>query len=265
VRPAPAGEPETEISLHARALVRGILHGTGVNPSAYRMTALARRIPACLRALGAASEDEAIRLVARDPLHRVTALNTLLLGVTEFFRDAEPYAALRRMTLPELLRNRAGLRILSAGCSDGSELYSLGMCAAEHGALARSQLHGIDCRRAAVDAAAAGWYSKDAVRTIPSDFQMRHLRWFGGGYQITQNLRSKTSWQVGDLSSFSAQARFDLIACRNVAIYLAHDAAAELWSKLHSALADGGILFVGKAERPSGSFERIVPCLYRKV
>jgi chemotaxis methyl-accepting protein methylase len=258
-------EGDADVPLQARALVRVILRGTGVNPRGYRMAALARRIPACLRVLGAANESEALRMVARDARQREATLNTLLLGVTEFFRDREPYEALRGGVVQGLLRHRVGLRVLSAGCSDGSELYSLGMCVGEQRAMGSSQFWGIDCRRAAVETAKAGWYAKDSVRGIPAEFHMRYLRPAGGGYHMSEALRGKAHWEVADLWDFSAPRGFDLIACRNLAIYLAQDAAERLWRKLHAALTPGGVLFTGRAERPLGSFERIGPCLFRKV
>jgi chemotaxis methyl-accepting protein methylase len=58
-----------------------------------------------------------------------------------------------------------------------------------------------------------------------------------------------------------------MIFCRNMAMYLKPASADALWTKLESALAPGGVLVLGRAERP-GNIRRLVmiaPCVYRKL
>ena len=59
--------------------------------------------------------------------------------------------------------------------------------------------------------------------------------------------------------------QWDVILCRNMAMYLAPEAAAALWRNLDSLLRPGGILVLGKAERPTGTrLSMIAPCVYRR-
>ena len=70
----------------------------------------------------------------------------------------------------------------------------------------------------------------------------------------------KSHWHLADAFLGLPAGPYDLIACRNVAIYLEHAAAARLWRRLHLALRPAGLLLTGKAERPtSGFLRRAVP------
>ena len=65
-----------------------------------------------------------------------------------------------------------------------------------------------------------------------------------------ESLRRHAHWKVADLCRNIEEGPWDIILWRNMAIYLAPDAAAAIWRGLAAALAPGGVLVVGKAERP---------------
>jgi chemotaxis methyl-accepting protein methylase len=72
-------------------------------------------------------------------------------------------------------------------------------------------------------------------------------------------------WRVQDALTISDYACWDLILCRNMAIYLDPEAIRDLWVRLSRALRPGGILVVGRAERPSGAhLRRLGPCIYAR-
>ena len=54
--------------------------------------------------------------------------------------------------------------------------------------------------------------------------------------------------------------------CRNLAIYLQPEAAGALWRQLEAGMKPGGVLVLGKAERPGADlrFAPVGPCLYRR-
>ncbi len=111
---------------------------------------------ACGRCKSARSEEGRALLENRPDL-LPAAVGSLLIGVTEFFRDPAVFEAVRARVVPELAaRGRGPLRIWSAGCSSGEELYSLAILLAEAGLLAGSFLLGTDCRIEAVRQARSG-------------------------------------------------------------------------------------------------------------
>lgn len=246
-------------------LTAAVLGRAGLDPSAYRPAPLGRRVAACLRALKAGSPEQALAHLHASPhLHEV-ALNTLLIGVSGFFRDPEVFAALRAEAIPALA-TRSRVRVWSIGCSTGEELYSLAMLLAEAGLLDRASLLGTDCREEAVRAARAGEYAEEALAPVPDEFRTRYFDRIRGGWRIGRALRRAALWAVADGAAGESRDSWDVVLCRNLLIYLQPDAADALLVRVAASLAPGGILVLGKAERPPAwlRLRPVGPCLYRQ-
>lgn len=248
-------------------LVAWVLRQGGLDPRVYRARTLARRLAACRRHLGTDTVEVARQSVAQDPRLLATTLNTLLIGVTEFFRDRSVFDQLRHVVLPELLRTRLGLRVYAPGVSGGHELYSLAMLLAECRALERSELTGIDCRPDAIAWARAGIFPEAALSGVPAAWRLRYFQPMWGGWQARPELTRPLRFQVANLFSYLELASWDLILFRNVAIYFEDSHAASAWAILCDQLAPGGFLVAGKAEKPPRHLplERVAPSIYRKA
>lgn len=245
--------------------VREILARAGIDAAAYRPVALARRLPALLRALRVATAADAAAAAAANPAALGRAVDTLVIGVTEFFRDPALFRWLRSDVLPDLLLRRPRPRVWSVGCSSGAELYSVALLLAERGHLAGSDLLGTDCRTSAICAAGEGWFQASDVQNVPEPLLSQYLARERGGYRVVPAIRNAVRWAVADAFLTPAAGPWDAILCRNVAIYLQPAACAVLWRKLADALAAGGLLIVGKAERPPPhAFARRGPCVFEK-
>jgi chemotaxis methyl-accepting protein methylase len=273
--PTPTHSACESFGFEEQSFVEWVFSGAGLDASAYRPESVRRRLPACLRAVRAASVRKARRALEENPALRPIALSTLLIGVTSFFRDPTVFSALASRVLPGLAGRPGDVRAWSAGCSEGLELYSLAIVLAEFGLLARSRLLGTDCRGEAVDHARAGRFAADAVAAVHLDWLDRYfVPGNDGTYRIRDDLRRAAEWRREDLLRGAARndpeaggdgGGFDLILCRNVAIYLRPSAAAPLWRRLYAALRPGGVLVTGKAERPSHTgLQPLAPCLFRK-
>jgi chemotaxis methyl-accepting protein methylase len=270
--PRPGDRPgQNPATPEVESFLRWLLGRAGLSFERYKPEMLVRRLPACLRAVRAASPAHARSLLQHNPALLWTSLGALLIGVTGFFRDESVFESLRRDPLPSLLRNAAGrpLRVWSAGCSDGAELYSAAMLLAEAGALApgRVELLGTDVRPEALERAEAGAFDAAAVKGVPGDLLARYFRHDGGRYYADAALRRAARWRRADLLAAPEPGPWDVVLCRNLAIYLQPDGAAALWSSLASVLRPGGLLVLGKAERPVGVAGLLAegPCVYRRV
>lgn len=254
------------LSVPPDPLIAFVLQQAGLDPAAYRAKAMDRRLSACLRALRVTSSEAAISLLTNRPALTPLALDTLLIGVSEFFRDRAVFDFLRTRGLPELMHGRERLRVLSAGCSDGQELYSVAVLLAEMDCLGRCELVGVDCRPAAVAAARAGRFSGAALAGLDPAILSRYFHREGIGWRVSGELRRKTDWRVENLLSTAESQAWDMILFRNVAIYLDLRKAEGLWARLVAQLTAGGLLVTGRAERPPGrlTLARLAPCLYRK-
>lgn len=234
--------------------------------SAYRSSALARRIPACLRHLRATDAEHASSKISENPLLAAAALNVVLLGVTDFFRDDSVFDCLRRNVLPMLLERHSRPRIWSAACSEGHELYSVAMLVAEAGRLAECDFVGSDCREEAINLAGSGNFPISSLDRINRAWRQKYFTTCGSSAVIDATLRARTMWIVADLLREVQEGPWQMILWRNMAIYLEPTAAEEIWQRLCDKLEPGGFLVGGKADHPPKwlPLRRVGPCIYQK-
>ena len=242
-----------------------VLARAGLDHELYRRRPLDRRTGACLRMLRADSEAGAVARLDARPELLGAALNTLLIGVSGFFRDSAVFETLRTAVIPDFAERPRHLRIWSLGCSLGAELYSVAMLLAEAGLLENSSLVGTDCRSDAVAMARAGIFSNDDVAGIDRRILGEYFERTREGWRIAERLRRHTEWRVGDATREMPAGSWDLVLCRNVVIYLQVEALEKMFREIVSRLSPGGFLVVGKAERPSPSLglTPVGRCVYR--
>jgi chemotaxis protein methyltransferase CheR len=175
---------------------------------------------------------------------------------TSFFRDINPFAAMERMVIPELVKARAASRsmaIWSAACSSGQEPYSLAM-------LIRHQfphLSGWNVRIVASDIsaemlgrAAAGRYTQLEVnRGLPVPLLVKYFRRDGAAWQITDEIRQMIEFRAMNLvQSWGAMPPLDVVFLRNVLIYFDVETKRRILARVRQVLRPDGYLFLGAAE-----------------
>lgn len=254
--------PDPTLTPDEHRLIAATLAAAGLDAAHYRAGPFRRRLPAVLRALRVADAAEAARRVAADPAQAHRALETLLIGHTEPFRDPDTFLDLRATVLPELLAGRQGLRVWSVGCSAGIELLSAALLLAERDALSASHLRGSDARPEAIRAARAKTVAAVLLALPPRFDDLRpqvESPSFGAAI-------AHVDWVLEDaLAATPSPEPWDLVFCRNLAIYLDPESSQRLWTRLVAALAPGGVLVTGRAERPPATLPlvRLAKCIYR--
>ena len=248
------------------SVLRWLFEQAGMDFDAYRGESLQRRIPACLRATRVESLWHLRLAVQRNPQMLKLAMSALLIGITSFFRDPQVFTHLAERVLPDISSSGAAWRIWSAGCSDGSELYSIAMLLAERQALHRCELLGTDCRPDAIASARAATFPPAAVNGVPAALLSRYFSYDSCHWRMHGWLHNATRWRTADVLSVREPGAWDMILCRNLSIYMHTSVAAKLWRHLEECLRPGGYLVVGKAERPLGAkrLTPCAPCVYRR-
>ena len=267
MRPRAGRSLSSSADVAPEGIVAWLLERAGMRPAAYRATSLDRRVSALLRRFRVTSVAALQAHLEQRPELLPRALDTLLIGVTEFFRDLPVFEYLRRIAIPELLQSRRALHIFAVGVSSGQELYSLAILLAEAGVLAQSRLVGIDCRSSAIAEARSGWFGSRSLEDVNRDERDRHFERSDGGWRVRSELRDRIEWREADALSLATEPfTSDLVLFRNVAIYLRRSEGAELWQSLCAQLSSGGYLVAGKAEKPPPSLPltRVVPCVFKK-
>lgn len=200
-----------------------------------------------------------------DPAVMDKFLDSLTINVTSLFRNADRWEFIASV-LPTLGRRP---RLWSAGCSKGAEAYTMAMLCQQAGLGPDILATDIDTRILAT--AVEGVFTEQEVREVPPAVLQRYLTALpGGGYRVDRKIATMVTFRQQDLLGGPYPSeRFDLIACRNVAIYFSVEAKRKLHASLAACLAPGGYLFIGSTERvdePAGlGLESVSPFVYRAV
>ena len=259
--PAPGPElPELTASLEA--LCRLIQRHTGHDFSNYKKATLLRRIRRRLQGLHVTAVADYIQLLESSAAEAEALVKDLLIGVTQFFRDPEAYVMLARQVLPRITNakgEQAPLRIWVPGCSSGEESYTIAMLVREHlelsGQKLMVQLFATDIDAGILAQARQGRYSSSIGESVSAERLERFFTRESEGYQASKELREMCLFSQHSLIRDPPFSQLDLIACRNVLIYLNADLQKKLVPLFHYALRPGGFLFLGPSEGVAQSTE----------
>lgn len=240
----------------------------------YKDEQMKRRLDSWLARSKAATWNDYFYLLSRDSVELERFRNYLTINVTEFFRDQARWDSLRQEILPYLIKNAVenrsfgGLKLWSAGCSIGTEAYSLALMMAETYPSHQYTLLATDLDWGALlKARAGGPYTQDDLRNLTVAQRQKNIS-PAPPYYVSERLKKNIRFEEQDLLIDSFENNFDLIVCRNVVIYFTAEAKDKLYAKFNAALRPGGVLFVGGTEIISGiakyGFENFGISFYRK-
>jgi two-component system, chemotaxis family, CheB/CheR fusion protein len=245
----------TEESVQFEALLEFLKRNRGFDFTGYKRTTLQRRVQKRLETVGLDGYESYLELLERDQDEFTQLFNTLLINVTRFFRDDSPWTFLAQEIVPALIARRgdtAPLRVWSAGCASGEEAYSLAMVLAE--ALGpdrfreRVKIYATDVDDEALAAARAAIYSEKQVEDVPPALRAKYFEPLDGHFVFTKDLRRSVIFGRNDLVQDAPISRIDLLVCRNTLMYFNSETQAGILARFHFALADHGVLFLGRAE-----------------
>ncbi|MDZ4372758.1 MAG: protein-glutamate O-methyltransferase CheR [Phenylobacterium sp.] len=190
------------------------------------------------------------------------AVEAMALPEGEFFRDRDVFQRLVDEVIPGLIRQRAGrpVRIWSAACGTGQEIYSLAMLLADRPELAKScELYASDLSERSLEKAQSGLYSQFEVqRGLPSRLLVRHFEKRGESFALSPRIRQMIRWRrVNLMDDLSRLGPFDLVLCRNMLSQLAPPALGPVRAHLRTTLAPGGRLLLGMKEEGQGDLEPV--------
>ncbi|WBU61220.1 CheR family methyltransferase [Paracoccus albus] len=186
--------------------------------------------------------------------HFISSITT---NVTSFFREKHHFDLLTEKILADSNDVKRSLNIWSAGCSSGQEPYSIAMCLLQAlpDLAARTQILATDIDVAILRKAEVGIYTRKELMALPPAFlgrsffsSIRNAQ--SDEMQLQHKIRNMVKFQNLNLnSSWAMPVQFDIIFCRNVAIYFSQTTQERLWRRFVTALRPGGWLLIGHAER----------------
>ena len=233
------------------------------------------RLGAMLTQAGASNFSELFYKVKSDATGNLRGkiIESITTNETSFFRDNAPFELLRQKLIPELIdrRTKSGqrtpIRIWSAACSTGQEAYSTAIVLKELlGDLTRYDIRilGTDISNKVVAQASYAEYNRmELDRGMSPASLSRHFIASGEKWKVRDEIRAFTSFRTMNLlEPFSFPAPFDIIFCRNVAIYFTEVDKTRLFHNLARFLAKDGALMIGSTESISGLCPELEPKRY---
>jgi two-component system CheB/CheR fusion protein len=236
-------------------LVQHLAAERGPDLRGYKHTSLERRIRKRMAEVGATSFRSYLERVRENPAENLHLLNTVLINVTEFFRDPQAWQALRDEALPAIVGSiHPGdtLRFWSVGCASGEEPYSLAILISEYLGSALLDYHikiyATDIDEDALGVARRGEYSVEKLRRVPPQMREKYFTGKGSVVRVGREIRRLTIFGRSNIVSDAPISHCNIVVCRNVLIYFDSKTQNQVLSRIHYALEPGGILFLGKAE-----------------
>ena len=241
---------------------RTFIYGeTGIRLAEGKITLLSNRIRRRLRQLDIGSFEDYYNLLTQKKLpgeleHFIDAVTT---NETHFFRTGGHFEWFTESFLPTIRTQAAetkrskSLRIWSAACSSGEELYTLAICLdeARHNFAGWDiSLVGSDISETMIAAARKGIFPN---RSLDQTSDERRSRYFSQlpdktGWAIRPRLITMCEFQRHNLLASMPGEKFDCIFIRNVFIYFDRESKQVAVQNLIRSLAPGGALVVGPAD-----------------
>ena len=246
---------------------------TGHDFSQYKLNTITRHIARRMAVKQIEAINDYVNYLQHAPAEVEALFKGMLIGVTNFFRDAETFQILDDQVISKLVErkpNGSTIRVWTPGCSTGEEAYSIAILLQEQMEIFNRryivQIFATDIDSHAISVARAGCYPA----SIAMDISPKRLARFfalepdGKTYRIHRSIRDMLVFSEQDMIKDPPFSKLDLISCRNLLIYLGASLQKKLIPLFHYALNPGGFLFLGKSES-IGEFDTLFGTVDRKA
>lgn len=243
---------DEETFSHIYAVLKKV---SGIDFTNYKRTTVLRRIERRMVVNHSASFQEYARWLDTNEDEVKILVKEILIGVTNFFRDAASFEKLKYSVIKRLVehaKENEAIRVWSAGCSTGEEAYSIAILfqeiMEELGVERDVKIFATDVDVTAIEKAGKGVFTESILDDVSSERLAKYFTKKNDLYYISKNIRRMIIFAPHNMLSDPPFGKLDLISCRNVMIYFQPVLQRGLFSIFHSALKDGGFLFLGKSE-----------------
>jgi len=237
------------------------------------------RLAPLVRESAANRFSEYLDHIDNSPALKARMIAALTTNHTYFNREPHHYEHFSNQVRPALLERAAArkpVRLWSAGCSSGEEVWTLMMVLlgterAEGRQIASRDIVTLasDLADHAVSAAEEGRYPEDAMNAVPEALRTLWCDRVQDTLTIGSEARRLVRFrQLNLLRSWPFEGEFDVIFCRNVMIYFDDPTKERLVLRFAQRLRPGGYLYIGHSERVSGEASSMLrpvgPTIYQK-
>lgn len=233
----------------------------GIDLDESKNSLVSARLQTRYRALNLCSYRDYLKYLrsASDKSEMEELITCVTTNVTSFGREPHHFEYFENSVMPDLMsRARRGecIRVWSAGCSNGSEPYTIACSVLEkfpEVAKYDFKILATDIDKYCIRTAKAGEYPKDQVEKLSSNIVDKWFAPAGNSYQVDPQLQKLITFNsLNLLKQWPMNRKLDAVFCRNVIIYFSAELQAEIFESMAEHMKPGGHLFIGHSEKMSG-------------
>ena len=208
--------------------------------------------------------------------------DTISTNHTFFFREINHFKYLSMTLLPLMADNCMSegrpLKIWSAACSSGEEVYSLAITIEEFKRLHSAanlqyEILATDISQTVLKIAEKRMYPAESISGFPYHIKKNYFQQGVGSFhsivRVKEELKSNVCFVKHNLLDPLPKGNlFDVVFCRNVMIYFDTESKRRLLENLKRMMSPEGYLFIGHSEslyNAKPDFELVQPTVYRNV
>jgi len=248
-----AAQPKSERDFSV--ILEQLRKSSGVDFTQYKPNTIYRRTMRRMMILKKESVGEYASHLKEHPEESSQLFEDVLIPVTSFFRDFEAFETLKTKVYPAIVKdkgNKGTIRMWAPGCSTGEETYSLAMTLLEFlGDRASSfqvQIFGTDLNEKGIQKARMGIYRNSIAEEISPERMARFFVKVDEGYRVNKAVRDMCVFAQQNLANDPPFSQMNLVACRNLLIYIQPVLQKKIIPILHYALKPSGFLVLGSSE-----------------
>jgi two-component system CheB/CheR fusion protein len=228
---------------------------TGCDFSHYKPATALRRIERRMQIHSLADFQSYFEMLLEQPREVQALADDLQLTVAHFFQDRRVFEKLENEVIPRLFArksSRDSIRVWSVGCSTGEEAYSLAMLlleeAGRHEQPPQIQIFASEPHARSLETARAGFYPGPIEMDVTPGRLQRFFHKQHCGYRIRHEVRDKVIFAKHNLFTDPPFSHLDLIACRNLLVFIERDIQRGVAELFHYALNPEGSVLFGMAD-----------------
>lgn len=258
---------------------RQLLNKLGLSWDGYRKVrkGVKRRISRHMHELGCRTMQEYFLALDQDKDARQDCERLMTVSISRFFRDRGLWQALEDEILPAIIKeNRGRVKVWSAGCACGEEVYSLTILWHTLGRrfqhLPELQILATDMNPVYLNKARTGTYPRSSLKEVPEALQARYFKQVKKkqAYAVAEGLKKGIVWQGHNLLSDPPGTNFQMVFLRNSLLTYYEDELKEpAFQKVLDSLAQDGFLIIGAHEKIAPGVQGLLsfgrhPCIFKK-
>jgi len=230
---------------------------TGNDFSLYKKNTVYRRIERRMAVHKIDKIASYVNFLQENPKEAVILFKELMIGVTNFFRDAQVWEKLKESVIPNIIADQQPGTVLRAwvpGCSTGEEAFSLAIVFKEvvekikpRGGLSL-QIFATDLDIEAIEVARKGLYSANIAADVSLSRLNRFFSASDEGYRVNSEIRETVVFAQHNIIMHPPFTKIDILSCRNLLIYMDNELQRKLIALFYYSINPEGIMLLGSAE-----------------